>query len=94
MDLATWRDMIIVIWGIIGILASIIVAIVMILMYKKTTTLVELSRLVVERVGDIVDYADEELIRPMTQLGAVIKGIAKGVSLVSKLFSKKEEDDD
>jgi hypothetical protein len=92
MDLVAWRDLIIVVWGIIGILASIIISIVIILMYKQTTTLVESAKLVVERVGDIVDYTDEELIQPLTQFGSVIKGIARGVSFVSRFFKKKEED--
>jgi hypothetical protein len=94
MDLAAWRDLIIVIWGIIGILASIIVSIVIILMYKQTTTLVESAKVVVERVGDIVDYTDEQLIQPLTQLGSMIRGVAQVVNFVSRLFKRKKEEDD
>lgn len=94
MDLATWRDLIIVIWGVLGILALIIIAVVIILLYGKIKSLVTSANVVVEKAGDIVDYADEELVRPIVQLGAMIKGITEGVSLFSRIFRKKEKDDE
>jgi hypothetical protein len=94
MNLEAWRDLVIVIWGLIGILASIIVTVVIILLYGKAASLVKSANLVVEKVNDIVDYTDEELIRPIVQLGSMIKGIAEGVSMFSKIFRKKKEEDD
>lgn len=94
MDLAGWRDIIIVIWGIIGIIVSIVVSVVIILLYRKTTALVESSKLIMEKVGGIVNYTNEELIRPISRLGAMIKGIEEGLSLFTRLFRKKEEDNE
>lgn len=57
-------------------------------------SLLESADEVVGKVADIVDYADKEVIRPVTQLGTMIQGIVQGISLFSNLFKKKEGEDE
>jgi len=94
MDLAAWRDLVIVIWGFIAILALIFTCIIGLLLYRKLASLIESSTSVVTQVGGIVDYVDNEVIRPITQVGSLIEGIVKGIAMVRDLFKKKEDDDD
>ena len=94
MDLAAWRDLVIVIWGLVGALALIFICIIIFLFYRKTSALIESADSVVVRVGGVVDYVDREVIRPVTQMGTMIEGIIKGISLIKELFKKKEEDDE
>jgi hypothetical protein len=94
MDLAAWRDLVIVIWGLVGVLAIIFICIILFLFYRKTSTLIESADAVVVQVGGVVDYVDREVIRPVTQVGTMIEGIIKGISLIKELFKKREEDDE
>jgi hypothetical protein len=94
MDLAVWRDMVIVIWGSVGVLALIFICIIIFLFYRKTASLIESADSVVVQVGGVVDYVDKEVIRPITQMGTMIEGIIKGINLIREIFKKKEDDDE
>ena len=94
MDLAAWRDLIIVIWGIVGTLALIFICIMVYMFYRRTMSLLDSADLVVSKVGDVIDFADREVLRPVTQLGTLIQGIIQGISLFKDMFKKKEDDDE
>ncbi len=94
MDLATWRDMVIIVWGLIATIAVIFMSVIIYLFYKRTISLLESADAVVGKVADIVDYADKEVIRPVTQLGTMIQGIVQGINLFSSIFKKKEGQDE
>ena len=94
MDIAAWRDLVIVIWGSVGVLALIFICIIIFLFYRKTASLIESADSVVVQVGGVVDYFDKEVIRPVTQVGTMVEGIIKGISLIKEIFKKKEEDDE
>ena len=94
MDLAGWRDLVINIWGLIATIAVIFMSAIIYLFYKRTMSLLESADEVVGKVADIVDYADKEIIRPVTQLGTMIQGIIQGISLFSSIFKKKEGQDE
>ncbi len=94
MDLAAWRDLVIIIWGLIATIAVIFMSVIIYLFYRRTMSLLESADEVVGKVADIVDYADKEVIRPVTQLGTMIQGIVQGISLFRNLFKKKEEEDE
>jgi hypothetical protein len=94
MDLAAWRDLVIIFWGVIATIAIIFISIITYLFYKRTMSLLESADEVVGKVADIVEYADKEVLRPVTQLGTMIQGIVQGISLFSSIFKKKEEQDE
>lgn len=94
MDLAGWRDLVIIIWGLITTVAVVFIATIIYQFYKRTIALLESADLVVAKVGDIVDYADKEVIRPVTQFGTMVQGIIQGVSLFSNIFKRKEDQDE
>ena len=94
MDLAEWRDLVIIIWGLIATIAAVFISVIVFLFYRRTISLLESADAVVGKVADIVDYADKEVIRPVTQLGTLIQGIVQGISLFSGLFKRKKEEED
>ncbi|MGA9047971.1 MAG: hypothetical protein WB588_03170 [Dehalococcoidia bacterium] len=94
MDLSGWRDLVIIIWGVVATIALVFISVIIYLFYKRTMSLLESADMVVSKVADIVDYADKEVIRPVTQLGTMIQGILQGISLFSSIFKKKERQDE
>lgn len=94
MDLAWWRDLVIVILGLVGTVALVSITIVAILLYKRILKTMDSFDMVAARTSDLIDYAEEEVIQPVAQVGGLIQGVIKGVGFVSKLFSKKEAKSD
>ena len=91
MDLSWWRDLVIVIWGLITTIAVICICILVFLLYKKLVPLVEDANIVVGKVGDVVDYTREEVISPVVQFTSAILGVAQAITLVADIFKKKEK---
>ena len=94
MDLAQWRDLIIVVWGLIATLGVIFLCIIIFLFYRKIASLIDAADAVAGKAGEILNYADEEIIRPTIQFGAMIKGVIQGIDLFKKMFRKNEEEED
>ena len=91
MDLSWWRDLVIVIWGLITTITAICICILVILLYKKLVPLVEDANIVVGKVGDVVDYTKEEVISPVVQFASAAQGIMQGITLIADIFKKKEK---
>jgi len=91
MDLAWWRDMVIVVWGLITTIAAVCICILAFLLYKKLVPLVEDANVVVGKVGDVVDYTKEEVISPVVQFASAAQGIVQGITLIADIFKKKEK---
>jgi hypothetical protein len=93
-DISIWRDIILIIWGVVATLAIIFIAVLLFLFYRKTINLIESTDVVVGRVSGIVDYLDEEIIRPVSRFGTMIQGIMQGIGMFSSIFKKKGDQDE
>jgi len=91
MDLSWWRDLVIVVWGLITAIAAICICVVAFLLYQKLAPLVEEANIVVGKVGDVVDYTKEEVISPVVQFASAAQGIVQGITLIADIFKKKEK---
>lgn len=94
MDISWWRDLVIVIWGLVASIAVIVISVLIILSYRKLSTLMKSADTMVAKANDVLDYTKEEILQPAVQLERLIQGIIKGFSLISNLFKKKEDSDD
>jgi hypothetical protein len=93
-DLAAWRDVILIIWGLVASVTIVFIAVILFLFYRKTSALIESTDLMVARAGDIIDYLESEVVRPVSRLGTMIRGITQGIGIFSSIFNKKEEKDE
>ena len=91
MDLSWWRDLVIVIGGLVTTIAAVCICILVFLLYKKLVPLVEDANIVVGKVGDVVDYTREEVISPVVQFASAAQGIVQGITLIADIFKKKEK---
>ena len=94
MELSFWRDIILIIWGLVATVAIVFISIILFLFYRRTISLLDSTDLVVARVSNIMDYAEKEMIRPVRQFGTMIQEIIQGVSIFSSIFKKKEGQDE
>jgi len=90
-DLSSWRDVILIIWGSVATVAIVFIAVILFLFYRKTVSLLESTDLMVARAGDIVEYINKEVLRPVNRFGTMVQGIIQGVSIFGSIFKKKKE---
>ena len=94
MELSSWRDIILIIWGLVATVAIAFIAVIIFLFYRKTVSLLDSTDLMVARVGNIVDYIEKEVVRPVSRFGTMVQGIMQGISIFGSIFNKKEVQDE
>ncbi|MDD5312739.1 MAG: hypothetical protein PHO26_06875 [Dehalococcoidia bacterium] len=94
MELSSWRDIILIIWGSVATVGIVFIAAILFLFYRKTISVLESTDLVVAKAGNIVDFVNQEVVEPVSRLGAMIQGITQGISIFSSIFKKKEENNE
>ena len=94
MELSSWRDIILIIWGLVATVSMVFISVILFLFYRKTSSVLDSTDLMVARVGNIVDYLEKEVIRPVSRFGTMIQGIMQGISIFGSVFNKKEVQDE
>ncbi len=91
MELSALRDLILVIWGLVASLTAIYLCILSSVFYKRLSTLLSSLDTAASKIGEIVDQVQDEVIVPIKQIGALLRGVNQAFSFVDKLFNKKEK---
>jgi hypothetical protein len=89
-ELSSWRDIILIIWGVVATAAMVFISVILFLFYRKTISVLDSTDLMVAKVSGIVDYVNAEVIRPVSRFGTMIQGIMQGISIFGSIFNKKE----
>ena len=94
MELSAWRDVILIIWGLVATVSMVFISVILFLFYRKTSSVLNSTDLMVARVGNIVDYLEKEVVRPVSRFGTMVQGIMQGISIFGSIFNKKEVQDE
>ena len=94
MELSSWRDIILIIWGLVATVSMVFISVILFLFYRKTSSVLDSTDLMVGRVGNMVDYLEKEVVRPVSRFGTMVQGIMQGISIFGSIFNKKEDQDD
>ncbi|XUX01179.1 MAG: hypothetical protein TUN42_04115 [Dehalogenimonas sp.] len=94
MDIGWWRDLVIVIGGIVAILIGLVVLVLVISIYRKTNQIYDRSKHVMDsiqkaacNVESFTEVASKELIKPVIEIAAIFHGLKAGLG---GLFRRKE----
>jgi len=91
MSLAEFRDLIIVIFGIGGLLALIIMVLLAFLLYYRLKPILDSVKETTKTVQRITSSVEEAVVKPIAQITSFIQGIRNALGLV-KRFTNREED--
>lgn len=91
MSIDWFRDLVISISGLVLIGVLIFIAVLLYALYRRTRSILDSVRATSRTIQGISSYVGDEVIKPITQIVALIQGIRQGIDAVSKLFGKKEE---
>ncbi len=82
MEIADLRDWIIVIYGILGIIVLLIFAIMLFLIYRKISSILNSAKEVTDTVRDTV-------VEPLHKIQGFIAGISKGIEIICSIGKRR-----
>lgn len=90
MEVGLLRDLVIIISGLIITCVAIFLAVLAFLLYSRAKSFLESVGVVATTVREITAVVKDEVVSPVVQFTALIKGICQGFDTVSGLFRKQE----
>jgi hypothetical protein len=92
MDIGWFRDLVICISGLVITIVVIFVAILAFLLFRRVQPILSSLKTTTATVQEITSTVKDEVIKPISQFAALIRGIAEGIQLASKFFKKREQE--
>jgi hypothetical protein len=92
MDIVWFRDLVICISGLVITGVVIFIAVLSYLLYSRARFVLNSIEATSTTIHEISSAVKDEIVRPVVQLVALIRGIHQGIDLVSRFFGKKESE--
>lgn len=92
MSLDWLRDLVICILGIVAAGVLIFIAVLLYSLYRRTRFILDSVKITVRTIQGISSYVQEEVVKPVVQIVAFIRGILQGIDTISKFFEKKRRE--
>jgi hypothetical protein len=90
MDIAWFRDLVICISGLVVACVVIFIAVLAYLLYSRAKSVLNSAEAIATTVREMTVVVKDEVVNPIVQFGALVKGICQGVDMVSRFFKKQE----
>ncbi len=89
MDIAFLRDLILVIYGILGILLLLMIIVLAFLLYGRVASILDDVKSIMAKVKTISSYATREIVEPLIGISVAIESAAEGIKQVRRIFTGK-----
>jgi hypothetical protein len=86
-----YRDLIICISGVVTAAALIFITILAYRTYRRLYNVIESTQDIAKIIQDITSFAGDNVIKPLIEIAAIIRGVRQGIEMISKKFGKGEE---
>jgi hypothetical protein len=87
----SFRDLIIIIFGITGTIAAIILVVMAFVLYSRAKPILDSLKKTTDTIARITSSVEEAVAKPLAQVMSFVKGVRSALGLVKK-FTGKEED--
>ena len=92
MDIGWFRDLVICITGLVMTGVVIFVAVLSYLLYNRARSVLDSVQATSANIHEISSTVKDEVIRPVVQLVALVKGISQGVEFIGRFFRREEKE--
>jgi hypothetical protein len=92
MDIGWFRDLVICISGLVITVVVIFIAVLAYLLYSKIRPVLDSMKATSATIHEITSTVKDEVVKPVLQFVTLIRGIAQGIELASRLFKKEEKE--
>ena len=91
MSIDWFRDLIISIFGIVATVVSIFIAVLAYSLYRRIKPILRSLKKSARTIQTLSSYTENEVVKPLIMVGAVIQEVRQGINAVSKIFEKRKE---
>lgn len=91
MDIGWFRDLVICISGLVITAVVIFIAVLAYLLYSKMRPILDSMKATSATLHEITTAVKDEVVKPVVQFVTLIRGIAQGIELASKLFKRENQ---
>ena len=89
MDLESLRDLVIVIYAIAGIIATIFVLVIVFLLFRKLGAVLDSAKSTVSNIQGTSRFMSETVVRPMIRVASVAQGVRHAIGTVVRFSRRK-----
>ena len=89
MSLADLRDLFIVIFSIIGIVATILLAILSLLLFRKIQSILDSGRETATNISKIISVVSDSVVKPLSGVAGFLDGLRHALGFVSGVSRRK-----
>ena len=82
------RDLVICIFGLMATAMLFFVAVLSFLLYRRIRTILDSLKDTTKTIRKLSSYVEEEVVKPMVEIAALIQGIRQGINTIGKFFKK------
>jgi len=94
MDIAWFRDLVICITGLVITVVVVLFGVLSYLLYIRVRAILSSLQAASANVNEISSAVKDDIVKPVAQLVALIRGISQGIDMFSRFFRKQEGDKD
>ena len=92
MTIVWLRDLIIVIYGVVGIVFLVVVTFMAFALFRRVKMILDSLKVTSANIEAISSVARDQIVRPMVQVGAVIQTISKWIEMLGGYFKKRKKE--
>jgi len=90
LELASLRDLVLVIWGLIASAAIVYFCVIAGILFRRLNVFLSSVNTASLKVKEIAEKVQEEVFTPLSQIGSFLRSINQGIAVINKLFNRKE----
>ena len=85
------RDLIIIIFGLVAIIAIVFGTLLFFRIYRETRVVLNSWKSTSESIRNMSTRVEDEILRPILQIVSIVQGVRQGIDVVTRMFRKEEE---
>ena len=90
MSIELFRDLVICIFGVMATVAMILIAVLVVSLYRKSRNVLQSVEATSKNIQEITSSLRKKVISPIAGMGALIQGMYKGIEAIDKIFGKRK----
>ena len=92
MTIEWFRDLIIIIYGLVGTLFLVFIGIMACSLFRRLEVILDSLMVTSANIQEISTIAKEQLVRPIYRVGSIFQGITRWIEMIGSYFKKAKKE--
>ena len=92
MTIEWFRDLTIIIYGLVGTLFLIFIGIMAFSLFRRLKVILDSLKVTSANIQEISTVAKEQMVKPLIQMGSIFQGITRWIEMIGSYFKKAKKE--